>query len=581
MSDSEEPLADRVERLEREVSAISEGVEALHDRLDDGAEREDDGDSSSPPATEMQRQQPSPKRKRTSSFLQREASWSWSDWESEDWLSRIGIALTLFGVAFFFKFAADRGWLTPPVQVALGALLGVVLLVTGLRLWAERERLGQILMGGSSAVFYATVFAAHQLFAPYALAFACMVLVTAGTFFLAVRQRDVALSVVGVLGGLGTPFLLYTGAGSMAGLVVYACLILMGAALIYLYRGWRTLLYVTVAGGWLTFWFAYVSLPPGEAGAAVLQGGILTGWLLFWWTPLAREVLAGDEQAAREQRHAEEASSLIGAFLFRPPAHTLAFSSPLIALAFSQALWSVGEATWGVAALAGAVLYVAAHQALRRRKLPDLAQAHLLAAVVLAAYGFSALLGGDAFLVALAAEAAALHVLSRSLEDRLLRFTAHFFFALAGVLVAARLALDSAETPVFVRGEAFSEGVVLALAAAVSAIMERRRVRRIYRVVAHVLFLAWIVREMSALPSGQAYASIVWGVYAVGLLVAGGQAGRSFLRTTGALTLLALVAKLFLVDLAALDALWRVLLFLGFGAAFLVLSYLHPDLPGK
>jgi uncharacterized membrane protein len=33
------------------------------------------------------------------------------------------------------------------------------------------------------------------------------------------------------------------------------------------------------------------------------------------------------------------------------------------------------------------------------------------------------------------------------------------------------------------------------------------------------------------------------------------------------------VAKLFLVDLALVDTIWRILLFLGFGGLFLVISY--------
>jgi uncharacterized membrane protein len=45
------------------------------------------------------------------------------------------------------------------------------------------------------------------------------------------------------------------------------------------------------------------------------------------------------------------------------------------------------------------------------------------------------------------------------------------------------------------------------------------------------------------------------------------------LEKTAIATLLAVVAKLFMVDLRALDPLFRVLLFLGFGAVFLFLSY--------
>jgi uncharacterized membrane protein len=41
----------------------------------------------------------------------------------------------------------------------------------------------------------------------------------------------------------------------------------------------------------------------------------------------------------------------------------------------------------------------------------------------------------------------------------------------------------------------------------------------------------------------------------------------------GMATLFLVVAKLFLVDLSEVEAVWRILLFLGFGGLFLILSY--------
>jgi uncharacterized membrane protein len=41
----------------------------------------------------------------------------------------------------------------------------------------------------------------------------------------------------------------------------------------------------------------------------------------------------------------------------------------------------------------------------------------------------------------------------------------------------------------------------------------------------------------------------------------------------GLATLLLVVIKLFLIDLSAVSAIWRIVLFLGFGALFLVVSY--------
>jgi uncharacterized membrane protein len=41
------------------------------------------------------------------------------------------------------------------------------------------------------------------------------------------------------------------------------------------------------------------------------------------------------------------------------------------------------------------------------------------------------------------------------------------------------------------------------------------------------------------------------------------------------------VAKLVLHDLSQVEAIWRILLFLGFGGVFLAISYYVPDLWGR
>ena len=67
--------------------------------------------------------------------------------------------------------------------------------------------------------------------------------------------------------------------------------------------------------------------------------------------------------------------------------------------------------------------------------------------------------------------------------------------------------------------------------------------------------------------------TIAWGIYAGILLVLGLRLNLKQLPTVAVGTLLIVVGKLFLVDLAELKATWRILLFLGFGGIFLVLSY--------
>ena len=178
---------------------------------------------------------------------------------SEFWLNRIGIGLLLFSVAFLFQYSVDQGWLTPPIRVAFGLALGVGLACIGLRVHGHRRWFGQAMLGAASATLYITGFAAFQLFqlVSYPVALAFLVLVTVLTFWAAVRQDEAALALLGALGGLGTPFLLYTEAGTLTGLVTYTCVVLAGTSGIYLLKGWRTLLWTTVVGGWSVLLIGY------------------------------------------------------------------------------------------------------------------------------------------------------------------------------------------------------------------------------------------------------------------------------------------------------------------------------------
>lgn len=167
----------------------------------------------------------------------------------EWWLGRIGIGLLLFGVVFLFTYSVQRGWLTPQVQVGIGLAVGAALLGMGLRAYEDRRVFSRVLLGGGVGAFYITGFAAYQVhaFAPYPLVFGFMVAVTLLACVLSLRQDDASLSVIGASGGLGTPFVLYSGAGSLGGLVLYACLILSGTTAVYLYKGWISLLIVSSA----------------------------------------------------------------------------------------------------------------------------------------------------------------------------------------------------------------------------------------------------------------------------------------------------------------------------------------------
>ena len=631
----------------------------------------------------------------------------YADRGSQYWLNKIGIGLVLFGVVFFFKYAVDQGWLNPPVRVALGLILGIVLFVIGLRTHLDRPWFSRVMIGGAIATFYITGFAAFQLYdlVSYPVAFGFMVLVTILAFHSAMWQDEAVLSVIGVVGALVTPFLLLDPGPTVAGLALYTSIVLAGTSAVFMYKGWRSLLWTSAVGGWSVLLFALVGVTASSTllDKLALQAGVVVAWLVFWAVPVMREGLV----ARHPERWTwpslptawEDSAQMKTALEWH--VHVLTLVVPLLALAFSAGIWPwpLFKAEWGWVAILGAGIYVGMCFRLYRWEAGDrLAYTHAVSATVLLTVGAGLLLRGAPLLIAWTAEMMALHLIARRLSDRVARAGGHLLFAVAWTWLWVRLFMfgpgdfpmlnataltdlavivlmlvsastlpqgdarsgifgrstATGETPdadvyrfsayaavatllwreldggvlllawtvqavalhlvarrwadrtVAVAGhvlffmvaaflgvrvvggqssgmvvfnvQAVTDLVVIGAGLAAASVFEKRDEAQAYRVIAHVAALAWLWRELSALPNGSGFVTISWGVYGIVLLVLALMRHLSLARKVAMATLLLVVGKLFLVDLARVEALWRVMLFTGFGGLFLALSYYFRDL---
>jgi uncharacterized membrane protein len=571
-------LSERVERLEREVEELRTELRHALQNERVTAERRAGAVESELPGTRSASVAPSPFPETAtvscSEPLEQDVSGSSRSFgtpfdlgnlsSGEWWLNKLGIGLLLFGIAFFFMFSVERSWISPPMRVGFGLVIGVALLTIGLRIYENRRAFSQVLLGGSVGAFYITGFAAFQLYelVPYPAAFAFMAAVTLLAYLLSLRQDQAPLSIIGALGGLGTPFLLYTDAGSLVGLVLYTCLILAGMAAVYFYKGWVSLLAVSSTGGWLVFFIGYVSsfsfwATPSLGNRWTLQLGVAFAWSLFWLVPVAREVLCGSG---------------------RGQAHLYIVSTPIVALGFTAAIWTLTSSDFGWITLSGAALYALAALVLWYFG-SRLYYAHTLVALLLVTHTLILKLDGNVLLFTLAAEAAVLHYVARRFSYRIISIAAHLLFFAVMLWLVTRLlpgALDSFSVtarPALFNVRAFVDLAVIILIFAASSFVLPRNLDRVYRIAGHAALLALLWRELSMLPGGHAWVTIAWGLYAVGLLVAGLRLDHTSLVRGGMATLFLVVGKLFLVDLAEVEAIWRVLLFLGFGGLFLALSY--------
>ena len=162
----------------------------------------------------------------------------------------IGAFVGFLAVAFALKYSFDQGWVSPAVRVTGGLVVGVGLLLVGLKLNRERYAVTvQALCGAGIVILYADLFTAHAFYklieSSYAT-FALMSLVTAVAFFLAVRLDAQPVAILGLLGGFLTPVLISTGHDNPLGLFGYIALLDLGLLAVALRQRW---LHLTLLAG--------------------------------------------------------------------------------------------------------------------------------------------------------------------------------------------------------------------------------------------------------------------------------------------------------------------------------------------
>ncbi len=513
-----------------------------------------------------------------------------SEWKTdtiqvgEQWLNRIGIGLLLIGVMFLFKYSIDQGWLIPPVRSAIGLGIGVFLSAAGLQMGAEGKPLKQILLGGGIAVFYITGFATFQLysFMPSAVIWSFMVVVTLLSLSLSLQEDEAVLSVVGTIGALGTPFMLYTGEGSIIALMIYTVLVLGAAIIIYMQEGWKSLLWSIGIGGALVIFVGLINTTYYEESATLqehwaLQLGALVWMLGSWVLPVVRDLLSKNNlKRWPDPKMKLEDGSIDQHLSFSPSSsvHLMTFLVPLLMLVMTVGLWELSMDEAGMAsislAIAGSMFYLP----LTRYSLPELASTHVLLGLCMLTIGFVLIFEGNFLFTVIAIEAVALRFVAYQTQDVKISLSSHLLFGIAFLWVLNTL-YDSIGLDISVWNieSLIQFGIIAAGGMLIPRWLKESALKQIYWIASHITFLLWLYQKFMVLENGQAWVTIAWGGYAIALLVWGFIKYNKEIRLIGMGTIFLVVGKLFLVDLSQLEAIWRILLFMGFGAMFLLLGY--------
>lgn len=170
-------------------------------------------------------------------------------------VTKIGVIVLFFGIAFLLKYAAQRNYLPIEFRLIGVFLCGLGLLGAGWRLRDKKMMYGLLLQGGGIGVLYLTIFAAARFYQmlPYGFSFVVMICIVVLSGILAVLQDAKYLALFGIVGGFLAPVLMPTGSGSHVAHFTYYALLNIGIAGIAWYKAWREL---NLVGFIFTFVFA-------------------------------------------------------------------------------------------------------------------------------------------------------------------------------------------------------------------------------------------------------------------------------------------------------------------------------------
>jgi uncharacterized membrane protein len=479
-----------------------------------------------------------------------------------------GIAVVLAAV-FFLVMAVHNGWIDEPTRVLLAFAGSTGLL--GVAVWLyERKGRTQAARAAAAAAFaalYASDAAAtavyHLVPAGAGLALAGRIGIVAAT--VAVRWDSREVAGLGIVGALLAPVLVDAGTSTAA--LVFMILALVGAVGILLWRRWS----------WLAVAAYVVSAPQAAAWLDDQRHdrlGLALAVTAFFWALYVVAAVGYELRVPTSKLRLSSASLLLA-------------NASLAAAGGWAMLHDAGNgygATAWVLAVASAHVALAAVCLRGRRVSRELCALAAAVGAALAAVGLALALDGPALVAGWTAEGVLLAWVARKSDDRRGSVGALVFLGLAAVHA---LAFDAPPSALAYGLESVPQAVaalvvVTAGILAVGALLPSERVVLRWISAGLGVYLGSVlVVEVAGGHTGsvdqdaQLSLSAFWGALGLGSLVAGLVRDVRPLRLGGLALLGLAVGKVFVVDLAALESIWRVASFLALGLLLLAGAFAY------
>jgi len=159
---------------------------------------------------------------------------------------KVAIFAFILGIGLFLKYSIDKDWIPIWGRVLIGVAVGISMLIAGIKMIGNKHKLfSETLFGGGIAILYLSVFAGFALdgfkFIEANHAFIAMISITFLAGVISIRFNAKSTAIFGLIGGFATPFLLSSGSENYVGLLEYFLLLNLGILFISIYKKWSLL----------------------------------------------------------------------------------------------------------------------------------------------------------------------------------------------------------------------------------------------------------------------------------------------------------------------------------------------------
>lgn len=211
----------------------------------------------------------------------------------ENLFNKIGIAITIIGVAIGAKYSIEHELISPLTRIIFGYLTAIGLLGFGIKLKKNYESYSAVLVSGAIAIMYFITYSAYGFYhlIPQTFAFALMVVFTVFTVLAAINYNTQVIAHIGLVGAYAVPFLLSEGSEQVAILFSYVAIINVGILTIAIQKYWKPLYYSSFALTWLIYASWFVSKYTTNEHFSLALTFLSIFFVLFYITFLANKLL--------------------------------------------------------------------------------------------------------------------------------------------------------------------------------------------------------------------------------------------------------------------------------------------------